>query len=323
MAKGNLLLGQARGSVGDVTFYRSNGQQITRSRNRKPSNPRTEAQMLQRAISATIQQAYSAGKAIFDHSFEGKKVPAGSMREFLSVNMRQLREDYRADLANGSATGATDIGTFVAPRSNRPVPYPFIVSRGSLTQSLFILTEDEQDEYKVIAMPVLTGGATIAEWAAANNVLAGDIYTIVAFGSFGDSSILESYAAAPDTRFGFIRLTVKTGLAQSTKAITEATIGDVFTVDSAGTQIPDSTLLSGGINIDQVVPSCLTGAIGVIRSQTNSGLRSNCRLQVRGDILSNPLAPWVGIKSTFVLDAWMQSAAGLVDSSLILEGGNF
>lgn len=322
MAKGNLFLGMAHGSIGDTTFYRQNGQQISRVRNRVVANPQTEAQQLQRAIAATVGQAYKAGKAIFDHSFEGKRVPSGSANEFRSVNMRQLREDYKQDLINGGATGALDVACFSAPKSNRPVPYTFTVSRGSLVQSLFSVIDDGQNENKV-CVQVATGTGTVAEWAAANNLVAGDIYTIVGFGSFGAASIIEDYANAPETRFGFIRLTVKDGLSSVTTAFNVATLADVFDIDTASTPIPGSTLLSAPINIDQVVSSCLTGAIGVIRSQENSGLRSNCRLMVRGASTANNMSPWVGIKSVFVLDAWNPDASRLGDSSLILEGGNF
>ena len=41
MAKGNMLMGYSRGSVGDVTFARIKGQQIARARNRNPKNPKT------------------------------------------------------------------------------------------------------------------------------------------------------------------------------------------------------------------------------------------------------------------------------------------
>lgn len=322
MAKGNLFLGMAHGSIGDTTFYRQNGQQISRVRNRVIANPQTEAQQLQRAIASTVGQAYKAGKAIFDHSFEGKKVPSGSANEFRSVNMRQLREDYKQDIINGGATGALDVACFSAPRSTSPVPYTFTVSRGSLVQSLFAVVDDDGDETKV-CVQANSQGTTVAEWAAANNLVAGDIYTIVAFGSMGEMSILEDYANAPLTRFGFIRLTVKDGLSSVTTALSTATLADAFTIDTEGTPIPASTLLTAAINIDQVVPSALTGAIGVIRSQKNSGLRSNCRLLCRGQITSNNMSPWVGIKSAFVLDAWMPDASRLGDSSLILEGGNF
>ena len=48
MAKGNLILGTASRSIGDVTMYRRNGQQVSRARVRNIGNPRTEGQAKQR-----------------------------------------------------------------------------------------------------------------------------------------------------------------------------------------------------------------------------------------------------------------------------------
>jgi hypothetical protein len=91
MAKGNLFQGMARGAVGDVVFSRLNGQQVSRVRNRQPANPQTNAQLYQRAIMATVMQAYSFGKKIFDHSFEGKKKGSECQNAFLSLNSLKLR----------------------------------------------------------------------------------------------------------------------------------------------------------------------------------------------------------------------------------------
>ena len=86
MAKGNMLQGMARGKVGDVVFSRLGGEQIARVRNRHPKNPRTNAQLYQRAIMATVMQAYSAGKVIFDHAFQGREIGAGIQRRFMALN---------------------------------------------------------------------------------------------------------------------------------------------------------------------------------------------------------------------------------------------
>lgn len=148
MAKGNLFLGMGRGSVGDVTFYRSNGQQVSRARNRRPSNPKSDAQIYQRAISATISQAYKAGKAIFDHAFEGRRVPSGNQQRFLSVNMRKLRAAIMADLATAN-TPEQCAGVVVSPRSTAPVAFAYRISEGSLIQSLFdyVLDSEGSDQY--------------------------------------------------------------------------------------------------------------------------------------------------------------------------------
>ena len=74
MSKGNLFLGFGRGKVGDVVFYRSNGEQITRSLNRNPKNPRSESQLLQRIIMGTVMQAYSKMKSITRRQSPGPRI---------------------------------------------------------------------------------------------------------------------------------------------------------------------------------------------------------------------------------------------------------
>lgn len=62
MAKGNMLLGMSRGSVGDVTFYRSGGSQRARARNRKPANPMTVRQQTQREVRKRSQVPQAGDK---------------------------------------------------------------------------------------------------------------------------------------------------------------------------------------------------------------------------------------------------------------------
>ena len=125
MSKGNMLLGHARGSVGDLTFYRRNAQQITRARSRVVKNPKTLAQQMQRAIMRTSVEAYKVLKGICDHSWEGVAYGANSYAEFLRQNMAMLRK--RAAV-NGENTRA-----FLPSGFNGLVAMPFVVSTGSLT----------------------------------------------------------------------------------------------------------------------------------------------------------------------------------------------
>lgn len=86
--KGNMFLGYARGSVGDVVFSRVKGQQTGRARNRQPSNPKSEAQMQQRARFAYLSKFYArATKAFFKFSFESKKSYESDYNAFMSANM--------------------------------------------------------------------------------------------------------------------------------------------------------------------------------------------------------------------------------------------
>ena len=125
MAKGNMLLGYSRGSVGDLTFYRRNAQQITRARARVVKNPKTLAQQMQRAIMRTSVEAYKVIKEICDHSWEGVAYGANSYAEFQKQNMAMLRR-----LA---AAGGENTRSFLPSGFNGLVAMPWVLSKGSIS----------------------------------------------------------------------------------------------------------------------------------------------------------------------------------------------
>lgn len=88
MAKGNMLLGMSRGSVGDVTFYRSGGSQRARSRNRKPANPMTVRQQTQRAKFANAVKFHKQVTSnFFRFAYEDKKVNESDYNAFMRHNV--------------------------------------------------------------------------------------------------------------------------------------------------------------------------------------------------------------------------------------------
>lgn len=88
MAKGNIILGYLRGSIGDITFFRAKGQQLSRARNRAPANPRTVAQMDQRAKMACAVKFFSqVGANFFKYAFEGKKETESYFNAFVKNNI--------------------------------------------------------------------------------------------------------------------------------------------------------------------------------------------------------------------------------------------
>lgn len=129
MAKGNMLLGLSRGSVGDLTFYRRNSQQVTRARARVVKNPKTLAQQMQRAIMRTSVEAYKVIKEICDHSYEGVAYGANSYAEFQKQNMAMLRR-----LA---AAGGQDTKSFLPSGFNGLVAMPWVLSKGSISWTGF------------------------------------------------------------------------------------------------------------------------------------------------------------------------------------------
>lgn len=100
MSKGNLFLGQARGSVGDVTFTHIAGQQVARARNRSPRNPRVPSQMLQRIVLNSASKAYSLMQPIVNHSFEGVQGVARNQQRFMLLNTSAFRDKLADVITN-------------------------------------------------------------------------------------------------------------------------------------------------------------------------------------------------------------------------------
>ena len=170
-------------------------------------------------------------------------------------------------------------------------------------------------------MVAAQSGETVADYAARLNLSAGEIFTICAFGINPAGGV--DNLVSPQTSFGFVRLIVKDSVATSATAMSAATFDDFFTIDSSGSTFPGAQAVTQGLNIDQVVSdiSALTGSMGVIRSNENSGLRSTSDMVTPKALDADNDDDW-GVKSPLVFTAWSDDA-GDVQSSLILEGGGF
>lgn len=89
MAQGNMLLGYARGSVGDVVFSRSKGKQTSRARNRNPFNPRTDSQMIQRSKFTNASNFFTRGtQALFKFAYEDQKQGESDFNAFMRHNVK-------------------------------------------------------------------------------------------------------------------------------------------------------------------------------------------------------------------------------------------
>ena len=95
MATGNMLLGLSRKKLGDIVFYRSDGQQRARVRVRTIKNPRSAKQAVQRMVLATASKTLAALRGLYNHSFESVAVGTPSLR----YAQRLLMEGYRGKAA--------------------------------------------------------------------------------------------------------------------------------------------------------------------------------------------------------------------------------
>lgn len=97
MAKSKSFFGLRTGSTKSLTFQVYRGQQVTKDRVYRISNPRTEAQMKQRAIIPIVAASRVALKGLVDHSFEGVNYGHDSLKKFSELNLRSgalLVESY-------------------------------------------------------------------------------------------------------------------------------------------------------------------------------------------------------------------------------------
>lgn len=348
MSKGNLFQGMARGSVGDVTFSRLNGKQIARVRNRNPRNPKTNPQLYGRAIMATVMRAYSAGREIFDHSFEGVAVGAASQNRFLSLNNRVLREYLAADI-NNNQTANKSINTFVGPKVQSPVPGRYVISEGSLDAGLFGAYYagggTGRIDYSGLTAPGsgVTAAAYFSNLVNQGLITTDDLYTICVFNCDPDSvplfEIRERTEPATKqfaTSFIYVRIRPNMVLLEATELTASGlrVIGASGTSAGAGVFYVDSyggtgnaasyagwlSSLEFGTELTIDVDGNSYGSIGCIHSKVNTNLRSSSEMVPSGWGV-NEDTPF-GITAPVILDAWKQGAAQVGTSDLILEGGN-
>lgn len=124
MAKSKSFFGLRTGSTKSLTFQIYRGAQITKDRVYRVSNPRTDAQMKQRAIIPMVSAARSALKGLVDHSFEGVAYGEASLKEFSKLNLRAGALSVTSYSPNGvSNPGFADL---IVSNGSINVPYSFM-----------------------------------------------------------------------------------------------------------------------------------------------------------------------------------------------------
>lgn len=161
MAKSKSFFGLRTGSTKSLTFSVYRGTQVTKDRVTRVANPRTIAQMQQRAKVPLVAAARVALAGLVDHSFEGVPYGQASLQKFSSLNLANGALNVVSYPPNGvSNMGCADFivsqGSLVNPFVNdNPVMY------GSCEISLPNLGAE-----KIFpAMPNGTKGSTVAYFA--------------------------------------------------------------------------------------------------------------------------------------------------------------
>ena len=170
MAKGNMLLGMSRGSVGDVTFYRSGGSQRARARNRKPANPMTVRQQTQRAKFANAVKFHKQVTSnFFRFAYEDKKTNESDYNAFMRHNVGNsgFIGAKASKIASWPALGLWEVTAGSLPEIND-------VTFSSADARISCAIADVAGEYTTV-------GQLSAALIAGNDWREGDIFTVLVY----------------------------------------------------------------------------------------------------------------------------------------------
>ena len=169
MAKSKSFFGLRSGSTKSLTFQVYRGEQITKDRVYRVSNPRTEAQMTQRALIPIVAAARTALKGLIDHSFEGVAYGEASLKEFSKQNLR---------------AGALSVTSYSPNGVSNPGFANLIVSNGSINVPYNIMSQTYRNsvtsvnaDLPAFSFPAVESGASATKlfeyletYARTNNV---------------------------------------------------------------------------------------------------------------------------------------------------------
>lgn len=205
MAKGNPLLGFARGSIGDITFWRQDGEQHSRARNRNPKNPQTPLQLLQRVCLKTCSQAYSLMQEICDHSFQGLQEGTPNQSRFIMANVADLRTKLADEINSGDAQVITSSSktNYASKETSLPVINDYIISEGSLP-SLPLEEFVGSAMVSIVFASPLASAPTYADIISALNVQRGDQLTVLTLTT--DDTIAGEQSRGMFNGFSFARI---------------------------------------------------------------------------------------------------------------------
>lgn len=232
MAKGNIILGNLRGPIGDLSFSVVKGQQISKPRVRKPANPRSLSQCFQRARFAAAVKFFTRGnQALFKFAFEGKKQVESDYNTWMRENVKRAPAISKAALDN----------------YDYPVCAPFIMSKGSLAPIDVTISASAAVVSLGVAAPE-TAPTTIGELSSLllqdEKFQAGDIITLV----FISSAYAGTYPSVAADGSGKCTWTIKQFIIDTTST---DTINDVTGMSYAAAEgIATLSLASGSAPLE-------------------------------------------------------------------------
>ena len=263
MAKSKSFFGLRSGSTKSLTFQVYRGEQITKDRVYRVSNPRTEAQMTQRALIPIVAAARQALKGLIDHSFEGVAYGEASLKEFSKQNLR---------------AGALTVTSYSPIGVSNPGFADLIVSNGSINVPSGKLTSKDVENvytsdqnFPAFQFPEVTKGESadvilkyLETYARTNNVALIAPGTQLSFLTIYQSGTVKvGETDVPTSGFILNRIYIPNGDSDSENA---KAINDQWKVS---VPMQNRIILENG-NGDQLTFSCGEG------ENTNGVIKINC-----------------------------------------------
>lgn len=238
MAKNNMLLGYARGKVGDIVFQRRKGEQIIKARNRNPNNPRTWSQQMQRVrMYAPVAFYKKAIENFFRFAFETKKPNETDYNAFMRENLNAFQGPYF---------------TRSQVQQKFPVLAPYIMSTGNLGQIPFTFQQTSSDTgvSMYIPAPSITDETdnSIQAWSSAlindYGLENGDMLTFVMVNVKGIKITDTQIEYSGTTSFVYKQFIIDL---EDTRRVNQV-YGTTFTINAAGGVLDDGFNVKFGIN---------------------------------------------------------------------------
>lgn len=319
MAISTSFFGLRTGSTKSLTFQVYRGQQITKDRVYRISNPRTEAQMKQRALIPIVAAARSALKGLVDHSFEGVAYGEASLREFSKQNMRAGALNVLSYSPNGvSNPGFADLIV-----SNGSINVPFTITNSTNTHNT--IRVDGTSYLPPLEFPEADAGASadsifkyLEAYARSNNVAIFAPGTQLSFLTIYQSGAVKVNTGngtidAPTSGFVLNRIYIPNGDSDSENA---KEINDKWKVSTAIVEDKKSAELVNS-NGDKLIISWAGGGVLYIGStsaeadtnKNNCGLALILSRYVNGVWKRSPSRLSIGLEpsSKYTFENWLST----------------
>ena len=290
MARSKSFFGLRTGSTKSLTFQVYRGQQITKDRVHRVSNPRTEAQMKQRAIIPIVAASRAALKGLVDLSFVGVNYGNDSLKKFSELNLRSGALNVESYAPNGysnpgfanlmvSTGSLSDGGVIIRIINDKKVNF----SLPAQDTTDLIFNAKEGDSADDVLKTIAEWGATECEVVAPGNQLTFLTVSLVDYVKVGDNR-------APISAVDINRILIPSS--ESTPA-QEDDVNGSWKVKSAG---PTYVILTNGKALVQFWKDNNKNHLGIDVQLTNHPIYCGAAL----------------IRSAYVNGTWKRSNAKIV-----------